>query len=218
MTRAATGAGATILQSHMHQFGEGLGFTGVLLLAESHISVHTWPESEYAAFDIFMCGEPHLQCALDILRNTNQGGCFHIKLLQRGRSNPNQKNPEEIAENLLNENRELLQHLMFIFNTTKKQTILGLSETIKFLLLQAQNSDSLIPSYQIQRIWQEFVLFTRCYEQFCHQYLTRFVHFQPRQQMEINIDKHRYKKTVSEYLKHFGAANEEFWNGINQSL
>ena len=37
-------------------FGPGLGVTGVVLLAESHISIHTWPENGFAAADIFMCG------------------------------------------------------------------------------------------------------------------------------------------------------------------
>jgi len=56
LTRAARDAGATILASHFHRFGTSNGLTGVLLLAESHITVHTWPEHDYAAFDLFMCG------------------------------------------------------------------------------------------------------------------------------------------------------------------
>ena len=59
--QAADAAGATVLSSHFHRFGEGGGLTGVLVLAESHITVHTWPEYDYAAFDVFMCGvcDPH---------------------------------------------------------------------------------------------------------------------------------------------------------------
>lgn len=56
LEQAARNAGATILSSHFHCFGIAKGLTGVLLLAESHITVHTWPEHDYAAFDIFMCG------------------------------------------------------------------------------------------------------------------------------------------------------------------
>ena len=37
-------AGATILHRHFHEFGEGMGLTGVLVLSESHLSIHTWPE------------------------------------------------------------------------------------------------------------------------------------------------------------------------------
>lgn len=56
LTESAKLAGATVLHSHIHHFESGGGVTGVVLLAESHISIHTWPEREYAAIDIFMCG------------------------------------------------------------------------------------------------------------------------------------------------------------------
>ena len=57
MVTAAEGASATVLHQHSHRFGEGQGVSAVLVLAESHISVHTWPEYGYAAFDVFMCGD-----------------------------------------------------------------------------------------------------------------------------------------------------------------
>lgn len=69
LRNAATKSGATLLQVRLHHFGEGAGVTGVAMLAESHISIHTWPERAYAAIDIFMCGrkcDPKL--ALDSLR------------------------------------------------------------------------------------------------------------------------------------------------------
>ena len=56
LRRAAAAGGATVLSCHMHGFGAAGGVTGVALLAESHITVHTWPEAGYAAFDVFMCG------------------------------------------------------------------------------------------------------------------------------------------------------------------
>ena len=49
-------AGATLLNMITHTF-EPQGVTGLALLAESHISIHTWPESKYAAIDVFTCGE-----------------------------------------------------------------------------------------------------------------------------------------------------------------
>jgi S-adenosylmethionine decarboxylase len=52
----AIAAGATILHGHFHHFTPNGGVSGVLVLAESHISIHTWPERDYAAIDIFMCG------------------------------------------------------------------------------------------------------------------------------------------------------------------
>jgi len=53
---AAVAAGATILHGHFHHFSPNSGVSGVLVLAESHISIHTWPERDFAAIDIFMCG------------------------------------------------------------------------------------------------------------------------------------------------------------------
>ena len=52
----AEAAGATVLDVRLHPFGPGAGVTGVALLAESHISIHSWPEHRYAAIDIFVCG------------------------------------------------------------------------------------------------------------------------------------------------------------------
>jgi S-adenosylmethionine decarboxylase len=64
---AAQAAGATILGSHFHHFGAGGGVTGVVLLAESHMSVHTWPESGFVAADIFMCGPADPMIAIELL-------------------------------------------------------------------------------------------------------------------------------------------------------
>ena len=50
-------AGATILHSYYHSFGSGMGVSGVTVLSESHISIHTWPEKGVAYCDIFTCGE-----------------------------------------------------------------------------------------------------------------------------------------------------------------
>ena len=65
---AVQAAGATLLHIHLHVFEPGGGISGVAVLAESHISVHTWPERGYAAFDIFMCGEAEPRKALSVLK------------------------------------------------------------------------------------------------------------------------------------------------------
>ena len=65
---AVNAAGATLLHIHLHVFEPGGGVSGVAVLAESHISVHTWPERGYAAFDIFMCGEAEPRKALSVLK------------------------------------------------------------------------------------------------------------------------------------------------------
>jgi S-adenosylmethionine decarboxylase len=56
MIEAVKAAGATLLHIHLHKFSPNGGVSGVAVLSESHISVHTWPEKGFAAFDVFMCG------------------------------------------------------------------------------------------------------------------------------------------------------------------
>lgn len=84
LKRAALAADATILGSHFHTFGGEGGVTGVLLLAESHLSIHTWPENAYAAIDIFMCGHHRIEAALQLLRTELQAEHSHTTVLSRG--------------------------------------------------------------------------------------------------------------------------------------
>ena len=56
ITQAVHLAGATLLHLISHRF-DPQGVTGLALLAESHLSIHTWPESGYAAVDVFTCGD-----------------------------------------------------------------------------------------------------------------------------------------------------------------
>lgn len=60
--------GATLLHIHLHHFTPNGGISGVAVLAESHISVHTWPERGYAAFDVFMCGDAQPEKAIPVLQ------------------------------------------------------------------------------------------------------------------------------------------------------
>lgn len=67
LREAARAAGATPVGSNFHPFGPGLGVTGVLLLQESHISIHTWPEHGFAAVDVFMCGSARPERAVAVI-------------------------------------------------------------------------------------------------------------------------------------------------------
>ena len=55
MKTSATLSGATIVQSVFHTFSP-YGVSGVVIVAESHLAVHTWPEHDYVAVDFFSCG------------------------------------------------------------------------------------------------------------------------------------------------------------------
>ena len=61
-------SGATLLHIHLHHFTPNGGVSGVAVLSESHISIHSWPEYGYAAIDIFMCGHARPHLAIDVIR------------------------------------------------------------------------------------------------------------------------------------------------------
>jgi len=75
--------GATLLHIHTHKFSPQ-GVSGVAVLAESHISVHTWPEIGYGAFDVFMCGEADPWRAVDVLKGAFATGDVRVRELLRG--------------------------------------------------------------------------------------------------------------------------------------
>jgi len=66
ITSASMMGGANIIYEQWHQFSP-FGVTGFLLLQESHISIHTWPEENFAAIDIFPCGSMNTTLIIDIL-------------------------------------------------------------------------------------------------------------------------------------------------------
>lgn len=83
---AVRAARATLLHLHMHHFTPNGGVSGVAVLAESHISVHTWPERDYAAFDVFMCGDARPQRAIEVLERAFTPSQTHITEHLRGRT------------------------------------------------------------------------------------------------------------------------------------
>jgi S-adenosylmethionine decarboxylase len=78
-------ARATLLHIHLHHFTPNQGVSGVAVLAESHISIHTWPETGYAALDVFMCGcaEPHK--TVEVLREAFRPRSLAVQEILRGR-------------------------------------------------------------------------------------------------------------------------------------
>jgi|TARA_B100001939_G_scaffold297356_1_gene271782 S-adenosylmethionine decarboxylase len=77
-------SGATMLHMHLHRFGKEQGISGVAVLAESHISVHTWPERDYVAFDIFMCGDTKPEASAEYLIKTLKPKKEILKKIKRG--------------------------------------------------------------------------------------------------------------------------------------
>ena len=83
MTKAAEAANATLLSISSKKF-DPQGVTAVVLLSESHLSIHTWPEYGYAAIDAFTCGDrtdPEKAC--DFLRKTFEATHGSVQILKR---------------------------------------------------------------------------------------------------------------------------------------
>lgn len=80
----AEAGGATVLGAHVHEFEPTRGVSGVVVLAESHISIHTWPEHGYAALDLFLCGEADPYRALPVLEEAFRPGRVEVSAHVRG--------------------------------------------------------------------------------------------------------------------------------------
>ncbi|WP_144107227.1 adenosylmethionine decarboxylase [Paraburkholderia sp. BCC1886] len=85
---AAHAAGATVLSAHFHRFGGAQGVTGVVLLAESHITIHTWPEHRFAALDIFMCGRADAGHAVARIARALRAEVQSVRTCERGSTTP----------------------------------------------------------------------------------------------------------------------------------
>lgn len=84
MLEAVRAANATLLDINVHTFSPH-GVTGVAVLSESHLSVHTWPEYGYMAADVFTCGETTKpRAAAEVLRRYFEPAVFDVHELRRG--------------------------------------------------------------------------------------------------------------------------------------
>jgi S-adenosylmethionine decarboxylase len=84
LRRCVAAARATLLHIHLHHFHPN-GVSGVAVLAESHISIHTWPDVGYAALDVFMCGKAEPDACIPILRAAFKAQRVAVNELLRGR-------------------------------------------------------------------------------------------------------------------------------------
>ena len=85
LRNAVDATGATLLHIHLHHFTPNGGVSGVAVLAESHISIHTWPERDYAALDVFMCGDTDPECAIPVFKDAFRTDHIDVSEHMRGR-------------------------------------------------------------------------------------------------------------------------------------
>jgi S-adenosylmethionine decarboxylase len=83
LRRCVAACSATLLHIHLHHF-QPSGVSGVAVLAESHISIHTWPEAGYAALDVFMCGSADPDKCVPVLKEAFAANHVGVNELLRG--------------------------------------------------------------------------------------------------------------------------------------
>lgn len=88
LVRACLAAGATILDEVFTNFGEGAGFTGALVLAQSHCTIHTYPERHFIAVDFYTCGPLDTHRAVTQVVRRFAPGEYHVIALPRSAAPP----------------------------------------------------------------------------------------------------------------------------------
>ena len=84
LVAAAEACGATLLDIMLHHFSPYGGVSGVAVIKESHISIHTWPEFSYAAIDVFTCGTADPHDAIPVLRKALEPERIQLSEHRRG--------------------------------------------------------------------------------------------------------------------------------------
>jgi S-adenosylmethionine decarboxylase len=95
LRRCVAAARATLLHIHLHHFHPN-GVSGVAVLAESHISIHTWPDVGYAALDVFMCGKADPDACIPILREAFKAKRVGVSELLRGQRTDDRRQTTEL--------------------------------------------------------------------------------------------------------------------------
>jgi len=96
MVEAARKAGATVINSTFHHFSP-YGVSGVVVIEESHLAIHTWPEYGYAAVDLFTCGEMDAWISFDYLKDCFKSSSYSAIEMKRGSKNLLTRNDFDIS-------------------------------------------------------------------------------------------------------------------------
>lgn len=152
------------------------------MLGESHMTVHTWPEYHYAAFDIFVCGHCDPYKAVDILKHTHPNSSFTVNDFKRG-ANPLTYTPQmlaALAQAICDRNglivKRLLHKKLAINIDDAKHCI---TEILRFLYIVVNFPGVQTPSIRIDDIWHELIIFTKDYAWLCQKLAGRFIDHVP---------------------------------------
>ena len=101
MVEAAARARATIIDVVFHKFNP-IGISGAVIISESHLAIHTWPEYRYAAIDVFTCGEIlDSEGAISYLAKQFCAGQRSVVKVRRGVSSEERRRTQAISQRIL---------------------------------------------------------------------------------------------------------------------
>ena len=83
LLRAARESKATVLKHYFYQF-KPFGVTAIIMIAESHFALHTWPEERFAAFDLLTCGRMYPRRAINHIQKAFKAKKVKIRIFKRG--------------------------------------------------------------------------------------------------------------------------------------
>jgi len=120
--------------------------------------------------------------------------------------------PFQLASEIIHTRPLLRQKLARALFCSPIDSEKALCETIKFLVLAAENADGqLTPSARIDLAWHEFILFTRTYQDFCDEHFGKMIHHEPSDNHQVNAQ--QYANTLTRYRDRFGEPQSEYWGG-----
>ena len=141
-------------------------------------------------------------------RTSSERDVFDTTQLQR---------PDHLASEILQSRPLLRQKLARALFCVPGECEKALSETIKFLILAAENTaGQSTPSARVDLAWHEFILFTRTYQSFCETHFGKLIHHEPSDNHEVNSQ--QYAQTLARYRQRFGEPPAEYWGGAKAKL
>lgn len=132
------------------------------------------------------------------------------------KQHPNTIDYSQLVQQLTEQEPHLLTKISNAIDDDAETSKMALEETLKFLFLIHYSESKLTPSLKVDYAWHEFILFTRCYHDFCNQHFGRYIHHHPGGDEKEN---HRnYLKTLQLYILNIGAPPKELWGDIASEL
>ena len=209
-------ANLTVVNSTIHNFSP-IGVSGVVVIAESHIAIHTWPEHNYVALDFFTCNASYnLKEAIEFIKTTFEAATSSKKEITRGFLKPKKEEHNFGVEKynlwaneIISENPIIEEKIAKSCLIDEKESKNCLIEALKYLDLVFFTKQKLTPSVLVDNAWHEFILCSVSYEQFCNEKFGRFIHHHPGGR--TTETRNNFKKTIKHYILNIGEPIEKYW-------